>query len=212
MADFMFNKAAIEAQGNVVRQSCHVSIILQSYHANGRGFGIGGIVVQPFSRMFETYWSQVEALRAILCNFVISSWSHSIAEDSDEVGVAQSQFLHVVPCIMPEHLLLDTTARHAFSSLLGYMLKAMILLTISLSFSLRALTAFFRLTLACAITSSMSLASSPVSSTSSPSSSSSSAGLLEPSSIDLPLSAPSAEWSWEASLADCAASCWAAEA
>jgi hypothetical protein len=89
-----------------------------------------------------------------------------------------------------------------------YMLRAMILLTISLSFSLRALTAFFLLTLAWAMTSSMSLDSSPVSSTSSPSSSSSS--LASAPSTALPLS-PSAEWSWPAwSLADWLASCWAA--
>lgn len=54
------------------------------------------------------------------------------------------------------------------------MLRAMIELTMSLSFSFRALTAFLRETDACCITSSMSLASRPESSTSSPSSSSSS--------------------------------------
>jgi hypothetical protein len=91
-----------------------------------------------------------------------------------------------------------------------YMLRAIMLLTMSLSFSLSALTAFFLLTLAWVMTSSMSLASRPVSSTSSPSSSSSSAGFL--SSTALPLSAPLAPWSWEASLADWAANCWAAEA
>lgn len=88
----------------------------------------------------------------------------------------------------------------------------MILLTISLSFSFSALTAFFLLTLACAITSSMSFCSSPESSTSSPSSSSSSAFLPASLSMALPLS-PSALWSWPAcSFADCAASCCAAEA
>ena len=86
-----------------------------------------------------------------------------------------------------------------------YTLNAMMELTISLSFSLSALTAFFRLTLACAMTSSMSLASRPVSSTSSPSSSSSS-GLLSPA-MALPLS-PLEDWSAPlCSLADCAASC-----
>jgi len=88
----------------------------------------------------------------------------------------------------------------------------------SLSFSFSAFTAFFRLTLACAITSSISLPSSPVSSTSSPSSSSSSAGfllsstalpLLSPPDALLPFAAPPEEASLEA---DCAASCCAAEA
>lgn len=70
-----------------------------------------------------------------------------------------------------------------------HMLSAMIELTISLSFSLRALTAFFRDTFAWAMTSSMSLGSRPVSSTSSPSSSSSS--FLASVSGALPLS-----WAW----------------
>lgn len=65
------------------------------------------------------------------------------------------------------------------------MLRAMIELTISLSFSRRALTAFLRDTLACATTRSISLASRPLSSTSSPSSSSSS--FLSPASGALPL-------------------------
>lgn len=55
-----------------------------------------------------------------------------------------------------------------------YMLRAMMELTISLSFSRRALTAFLRETFACAMTSSISLDSRLDSSTSSPSSSSSS--------------------------------------
>lgn len=62
-------------------------------------------------------------------------------------------------------------------------------LTMSLSFSLSALTAFFLDTLACAMTSSMSLVSTPVSSTSSPSSSSSS--FLSSTAGALPL-----PWSW----------------
>lgn len=61
----------------------------------------------------------------------------------------------------------------------------------SLSFSLSALTAFFRETLACCITSSMSLASRPVSSTSSPSSSSSSFFSSVAGSLPLPWL-----WSW----------------
>ncbi len=77
-----------------------------------------------------------------------------------------------------------------------YILKAIIELTISLSFSLSALTAFFRDTLACAMTNSISLASSPESSTSSPSSSSSSF-LPSPLSIALPLP-ESCAWSWPA--------------
>jgi hypothetical protein len=81
-------------------------------------------------------------------------------------------------------------------------------LTMSLSFSLRALTAFFLLTEAWAMTSSMSLASRPVSSTSSPSSSSSSSFLASISGA-LPLS----EWSWVCSAApSCWESCWAAAA
>ena len=73
----------------------------------------------------------------------------------------------------------------------SYIESAMILFTISLSFSFNALTAFFLLTLACAITNSISLASNPVSSTSSPSSSSSSSFLASPApSIALPLSGP----------------------
>ena len=92
-----------------------------------------------------------------------------------------------------------------------HMLSAMMLFTMSLSFSLSALIAFLRLTLAWAMTSSISLASNPVSSTSSPSSSSSSAFFESPSTA-LPLSEWSWEWSCAPSLADCAASCWAAEA
>ena len=89
-----------------------------------------------------------------------------------------------------------------------YMLRAMMELTMSLSFSLRALTAFFLLTEAWAMTSSMSLASRPVSSTSSPSSSSSSSFLASTSGA-LPLS----EWSWVCSAApSCWESCWAAAA
>ena len=85
----------------------------------------------------------------------------------------------------------------------GYMLNAMIELTMSLSFSFKALTAFFLDTLACCMTSSMSLLSRPVSSTSSPSSSSSSSFLVSPVSMALPL-----PWSWPAcSAASLAASC-----
>jgi len=69
----------------------------------------------------------------------------------------------------------------------GYMLNAMIELTMSLSFSFKALTAFFLDTLACCMTSSMSLLSRPVSSTSSPSSSSSSSFLVSLVSMALPL-------------------------
>ena len=91
-----------------------------------------------------------------------------------------------------------------------YMLRAMIELTISLSFSLRAFTAFFLETLACCMTSSMSLASRPESSTSSPSSSSSSFF----ASTALPLWSWS--WSWPAwswpAAASALASCWAADA
>lgn len=90
------------------------------------------------------------------------------------------------------------------------MLRAMIELTMSLSFSRRALTAFLRDTLAWAITSSMSLASRPLSSTSSPSSSSASF-FSASGSLALPRMS-SCSWpacSWAASWA---ASCWAAEA
>jgi len=71
-----------------------------------------------------------------------------------------------------------------------HILSAMIELTISLPFSFRALTAFFRETEACVMTSSMSLASRPLSSTSS-SSSSSSSGFLSSTALPLPLS-----WAW----------------
>ena len=79
----------------------------------------------------------------------------------------------------------------------SYMLKAMIELTMSLSFSFNALIALFRETLAWVITSSISLSSRPSASTSSPSSSSSSF-LSSPVSISLPLpwECPWAEWSW----------------
>ena len=76
------------------------------------------------------------------------------------------------------------------------MLSAMMEFTISLSFSLRALTAFFRETLACCMTSSMSLASRPESSISS-SSSSSSSSFLSSTALPLPLLA-SSPWSWPA--------------
>lgn len=66
-----------------------------------------------------------------------------------------------------------------------YILNAMMEFTISLSFSCKALTAFFLDTLACCMTSSMSLLSKPVSSTSSSSSSSSFFASLV--SIALPL-------------------------
>ena len=74
-----------------------------------------------------------------------------------------------------------------------YMDKAMIELTMSLSFSFKALIALFLETLACDITSSISLSSIPSASTGSPSSSSSSF-LSSPVSMALPLSA---EWLWE---------------
>lgn len=95
----------------------------------------------------------------------------------------------------------------------SHMLSAMIEFTISLSFSLSALTAFLRDTLAWAMTSSMSLASRPVSSTSSPSSSSSSFLASVSGALPLPLSW-SWSWSWPACslAASAAASCWAAEA
>lgn len=72
-----------------------------------------------------------------------------------------------------------------------HMLSAIIELTISLSFSRRALTAFLRETLAWAITRSISLASRPLSSTSSPSSSSSSFLASVSGALPLPWS-----WSW----------------
>ena len=86
-----------------------------------------------------------------------------------------------------------------------YVLSAMIELTMSLSFSFRALTAFDRETLACCMTSSISLPSSPSSSTSSSSSSSSFLASLVSMALPLP-------WSCEASAASALASCWAAAA
>jgi len=98
---------------------------------------------------------------------------------------------------------IDRTASENLQSC--YILNAMMELTISLSFSFKALTAFFLDTLACCMTSSMSLLSKPVSSTSSSSSSSSFFASLV--SIALPL-----PWSWAASAASALASCWAAVA
>ena len=96
----------------------------------------------------------------------------------------------------------DKTVRYTLSAIMEF--------TISLSFSFKAFTALFRDTLAWAMTSSISLASSPESSTSSLSSSSSSffASLPLPA---LPLSPDSFALP---PLAACSAfaSCWAAEA
>lgn len=78
----------------------------------------------------------------------------------------------------------------------GYTLKAIIELTISLSFSFKALTAFFLVTPAWAITSSISLDSRLESSTSSPSSSSSSF-LASPDSMALAFPW-SCAWLWPA--------------
>lgn len=85
-------------------------------------------------------------------------------------------------------------------------------LTMSLSFSLSALTALFRETEACVMTSSMSLSSMPEASTSSSSSSSSSSFFSSAGS--LPLASPAA-WPAVSSAAACwasweAAACWAA--